>query len=425
MAHRAIREFDGKRMISDLFQQQNRGGALQANRCVQVTESTDYDQLTKDNPWLSSEKLVVKPDQLIKRRGNNNLLLLNADWSAVTSWISDKLNQDINVDDVQGTLTTFIVEPFVKHDNTDEYYFAIHSQREHDEILFYHQGGVDVGDIDAKALRLRVPTLEKLDKNAIFSDLLPEIDETRQSSIAEFISTIFDIYRQAGFVYLEVNPIVYVDDKINLLDLAAKLDDTAEHECGQLWGDFQFPPPFGRRSTTAERYISELDAQSGASLKFTVLNPNGRIWTMVAGGGASVVYTDTIADLGYGTELANYGEYSGDPTADETYEYARTIIELMTEHPDPQGREKVLIIGGGIANFTDVGRTFGVIALAIKQYRDRLANVNAKIYVRRGGPNYKEALAEMRALGDEINLPIEVYGPETHMTRVVNLALAA
>lgn len=32
---------------------------------------------------------------------------------------------------------------------------------------------------------------------------------------------------------------------------------------------------------------------------------------MVAGGGASVIYSDTICDLGGARELANYGEYSG------------------------------------------------------------------------------------------------------------------
>jgi len=46
-----------------------------------------------------------------------------------------------------------------------------------------------------------------------------------------------------------------------------------------------------------------------------------------------------------------------------------------------------------------------------------------KIYVRRGGPNYKEGLEKMRRLGEEIGLPIEVYGPETHMTHIVSLAL--
>ena len=29
----------------------------------------------------------------------------------------------------------------------------------------------------------------------------------------------------------------------------------------------------------------------------------------------------------------------------------------------------------------------------------------------------------MRALGEEIDVPIEVYGPETHMTKIVSMAL--
>ena len=37
-----------------------------------------------------------------------------------------------------------------------------------------------------------------------------------------------------------------------------------------------------------------MDEKSGASLKLTVLNPKGRVWTMVAGGGGSVIYTDMV-----------------------------------------------------------------------------------------------------------------------------------
>jgi len=51
-----------------------------------------------------------------------------------------------------------------------------------------------------------------------------------------------------------------------------------------------FPTPFGRDAFPEERYIAELDAKSGSSLKLTILNQYGNIWTMVAGGGASVVY---------------------------------------------------------------------------------------------------------------------------------------
>ncbi len=144
---------------------------------------------------------------------------------------------------------------------------------------------------------------------------------------------------------------------------------------------------------------------------------------MVAGGGASVVYTDTVSDLGFAHELGNYGEYSGNPTTDETYEYAKTILDLMTREPDKEGRPKVLIIGGGIANFTDVAKTFDGIIKALEDYADRLKAVNAKIYVRRGGPNYEKGLVRIREACERLGLPIDVYGPEAHMTRVVKLAL--
>ncbi len=39
---------------------------------------------------------------------------------------------------------------------------------------------------------------------------------------------------------------------------------------------------------------------------------------MVAGGGASVIYSDTICDLGGSKDLANYGEYSGAPNEGES-----------------------------------------------------------------------------------------------------------
>jgi ATP-citrate lyase beta-subunit len=144
---------------------------------------------------------------------------------------------------------------------------------------------------------------------------------------------------------------------------------------------------------------------------------------MVAGGGASVVYTDTIVDYGYGKELGNYGEYSGNPSREHTEMYAQTIINLMTKNPDPEGKPKVLLIGGGIANFTDVKATFAGIADAIRNSVDKLKNANVKIYVRRGGPNEKQGLKLMEDLGNELGLPIDVYDRYTHMTRIVPIAI--
>ena len=109
------------------------------------------------NPWLGSCRLVAKPDQLIKRRGKNGLLKLNAIYEEAKKWILERMNKEVNIDKVCGELNTFLVEPFVPHDQSDEYYVCIQSNRAGEEILFYHAGGVDIGDVDAKAEKLQVP----------------------------------------------------------------------------------------------------------------------------------------------------------------------------------------------------------------------------------------------------------------------------
>ena len=157
----------------------------------------------------------------------------------------------------------------------------------------------------------------------------------------------------------EYTLIRFKQSHFSLIQFFIKFAATADFLAHSKWGKVDFPPPFGRDALPEEAFIADLDAKSGASLKLTVLNAKGRIWTMVAGGGASVIYADTICDLGGSAELANYGEYSGAPTEHQTYEYAKTILSLMTKEHHPQG--KVLIIGGGIANFTNVAATFSVI----------------------------------------------------------------
>jgi ATP citrate (pro-S)-lyase len=204
------------------------------------------------------------------------------------------------------------------------------------------------------------------------------------------------------------------DGTIVPLDLAAKIDETAAFLNQSQWGHLDFPAPFGRKEFPEEAHIRELDSKTGASLKLTILNPKGRVWTMVAGGGASVLYGDTLADLGFAGELANYGEYSGAPSTEHTFEYAKTLIGLMTKEKDPNG--KIFIIGGSIANFTDVAATFAGLIKAIKAFSDVLKAHKVSIWIRRAGPNYQEGLRMMRECSNETNLNIHIYGPETHIT---------
>ena len=73
-----------------------------------------------------------------------------------------------------------------------------------------------------------------------------------------------------------------------------------------------------------------------------------------------------------------------------SYEYAKTILTLMTKEKHPDG--KVLIIGGGIANFTNVAATFKGIVSALQRFKDKLQEYKVQIFIRRGGPNYQVCL---------------------------------
>ncbi len=433
MAHKSIREADGKRMLSRHFKKYSNGKIDLPDKVVTVGPDTDLEKLAKQHKWLTREKLVVKPDQLIKRRGKNNLVLVDVTYDQAKDWIKEKCKAPLTIHGkfdadgkpadkgTVGRLTHFIIEPMTPHEQTDEYYVAMLSTKTGDTIMFCHEGGVNVGNVDSKASRLEVPIGTCPTTAEIEKKLLTKVPVDRKKRLSGFIEALFKFYSDLNFTYLEINPIAVTKDSVIPLDLAAKLDSTAEFESAAKWGDIEFPAPFGRTLTKEEEYIADLDSQTGASLKLTVLNPEGRVWTMVAGGGASVIFADTVTDLGFMSEMANYGEYSGDPSEEFTYLYAKTIIDLMTRKKHPKG--KFLLIGGGIANFTDVASTFKGIIKALKKYQKQLQENKVRIYVRRGGPNYQEGLNQMRALGEKLGVPIEVYGPETHMTKIVSMAL--
>ena len=420
-------------MLARLLKDYSDGKYDVPDKSVTVGPETDMDSLPEQYEWLTTENLVVKPDQLIKRRGKNKLVLVNVNFDQAKRWIKEKRKTPITIygkfdsngkpvdKGTVGQLTHFIIEPMVPHKETDECYIAILSTGTGDTIMFCHEGGVNVGDVETKASRLEVPIGNFPTPADIEKQLLGKVSVDRKELLSGFIEALFKFYADLNFTYLEINPIVAIKNSVIPLDLAAKLDSTAEFESRDKWGKIEFPAPFGRELTKEEAYIEDLDSQTGASLKLTVLNPEGRVWTMVAGGGASVIFADTITDLGYMCELANYGEYSGDPSEEFTYLYAKTILDLMTRKVNPKG--KFLLIGGGIANFTDVASTFKGIIRALQEYQRKLQDNKVKIFVRRGGPNYQEGLCQMRNLGEKLGVPIEVYGPETHMTKIVSMAL--
>ena len=421
MAQRGIREYDAKKLLAERLPDYADDFDYDGQIAL-VTPETDLEVVAIKNPWVKKKRLVVKPDQLFGKRGAHGLILLDASWEEAKEYIEERMNREVLVGTVVGTLNTFLIEPFVPHEREEELYVAIKSEGDRDVIYFSTRGGVEIEANWDSVTEISVEVLARPEELHLGERLPAELGEGRKM-VGRFVEGLYRLYRDLGFAYLEINPFVIADGKIVPLDLVARLDDAEAFWQRRSWRGIEFPEPFGRALTREEAYVKEIDSRTGASLKLTILNPRGRVWTMVAGGGASVIYADTICDLGFAGELANYGEYSGDPSTEDTYDYTKTILDLLTREKDLEGKPKCLLIGGGIANFTDVAKTFKGVVMALEDYKERLRETGVEIYVRRGGPNYEEGLWIMRKLGERLGVPIHVYGPETHMTRIVSMAL--
>jgi ATP-citrate lyase beta-subunit len=443
MAQKAIREYDAKSILAKHWDKYFPGFTY-AYETVMVQNGAELKSAANEKAWLKEKKLVAKPDMLFGKRGKNGLVLFkdqkpgDVSLEKAASWIDEKANGKQTVyfsfDGETPTgnpsvdfLTHFVVEPFTPHSQEEEYYISATCVGDDDVLYMSAEGGMEVEEgWDEKVTEVAFPITATEEEIAakIRANVPADVAEKDKAAFAEFAIGFFRAYRELNFAYLEINPFVMQGNKIELLDMVAKLDDTAGFLMTDAWGSVEYPTAFGMEEKSPEVLaIEEADAKTGASLKLTLLKPEARIWTMVAGGGASVVYADTIADLAGIEDLANYGEYSGGPTTGETKFYAETLLDLMTRQKDPKGRDKVLIIGGAIANFTDVAKTFTGIIQAFENYQDKMKEVGIKIYVRRGGPNYEKGLKDIKEAADRMGLWIDVYGPETHVTDIVRMAV--
>jgi len=434
MAQRAIREYEGKGIFQGNWSRYF-GQFRYDFKAASVASGEELRALAagEATTWLVDGPLVVKPDMIFGKRGLNGLVYYQVEQPGdvgledAVRWIDARRRETTTLlSGQQGVLSRFIVEPFVAHASDAEYYISAVLGDMADVLTLSAHGGVNIESNWDRVSVVEIPVdIDGEGLQRLIAAAVPAAVVERER-FELFACDFYRFFRDLNFAYLEVNPFSLSGENVHLLDLVAKVDDTAGHMMEDRWGPLYFPTPFGMKAPgPEEKAIKAIDDNSGASLKLTVLNPQGLIWTLVAGGGASVVYADTIADLIGAGELANYGEYSGNPTTQETYQYTCTLLDLMTRGPDPQAREKILLIGGAIANFTDVAKTFTGIIRALHEYAERLRQVGVRIYVRRGGPNYEVGLRNLKQAADALGLPVEVHGPETHMTDIARMALSA
>lgn len=63
----------------------------------------------------------------------------------------------------------------------EEFYVCIYATREGDHVLFHHEGGVEVGDVDAKAQRLMVAVDDKLSEDQVTEQLLSHVPDDKKT----------------------------------------------------------------------------------------------------------------------------------------------------------------------------------------------------------------------------------------------------
>ena len=375
---------------------------------VVVSSVEELSKLGGTNDWLKNSKLVVKAHEALGSRYKLGLVKVGLDLKGAQAAAQEMLGRQVG----SITITQVIVSEMIPHQ--DEYYVAVKSTREGAEVLVASCGGIEVEANWARVKRLPVEVgdtppdeaLEALAKEAQFSG--PMINK-----VAGFAGKLFACFDNEDAQYLEVNPVVVreSDGELVALDAVTLLDADAKFRHSD-W-TFPFAAEFGRAYTGDELDVMAVDSKIKGSVKFIEI-PGGDTAMLPAGGGASVYYSDAV--VARGGKLANYAEYSGDP--------ADWAVEVLTDKVCSLPGIRNIIVGGAIANFTDVKKTFGGIIAGFRKAKEEGKLNGVKIWVRRGGPREKEGLDAMRALRDE-GFDIHVYDRHTPLTDIVDKAIQA
>ncbi len=362
---------------------------------------------------LPEGRWVAKVDQGVKKRFKQGLVAVDKPArelaQAIEAWRANGFSQ-------------FLLEPFLPHEQNEEQYLSLERVRDGIRMLHAKDGGVD---IESHPELVQTYLIARADD-------VPSI--AQQSGVpGDFLAALYEAFNKHFFAFLEINPLVVQGGEAHALDAAALVDSAGEFFVrlpgqGDSWTEDDVVK--SRSKHAAEDHVEALAATTPASLKLSVINPNGAIFFLLSGGGGSIVIADEAQLEGAGDMIANYGEYSGGPTREETYLYAKEIIALMLAARPKSARggsvvgRKALVIAGGVANFTDVKATFRGIIDALIEEAPKMREQGIKVFVRRGGPNEAAGLALMREFLQKETLFGSVHGSDAVITRAIEEAIA-
>jgi len=372
MARLKFTEFRAKSLLIDGYQ---------GHELREATLKADIAKLD------AKQKYIVKVDEGIKKRGKQGLVRLNIARRDMAKAVDELAERGYH---------RFIAEPMLAHADDEERYVSIERIRNGFQVLYSKQGGVNVEEHP-----------ETITKYIDLKDVpLPK----------GFLNHLTDVMNREHMSFLEINPLVVRGEDCFILDAAVLVDGAGDWKA--TWNEDDIVD--ARQKTVSEETITQLNNNSPASFSFRVLNPNGSIWLLLSGGGASITIADEAANRNKAELIGNYGEYSGGPTREETQIYTDTVLQQALQSTAPR---KAIVLAGGVANFTDVKKTFAGVIDALTKHIDALKAAEVKVYVRRGGPKEKEGLALMKDFLIKHGIYGSIHGSDTVLTTVVDEAL--
>lgn len=350
----------------------------------------------------SGKKYVVKVDDGSKRRMKRGLV--NVDVSAVSA---KKFVEALK----KKRFSKFYIEPFVEHNIEDEQYISIDRVREGYTVMYSKSGGINIEDSKDSLVTFTAPKAADL-----VSSLIKKTDLSEK-----FVRGLVEYFDNEHISFLEINPFVVKGNKVYALDLAVERDSAADFFVSPDWQDPSTSS--GQASLEVEgpkQKVQALAETTPASLSLEVINKDANVFMLLSGGGASLVLADAAHHKKHPEVLANYGEYSGNPTREVVREYAGIILDMALRS---KAKKKAIVIAGGVANFTDILQTFSGIVDALEPRATKLKQQKIKVYVRRGGPNEEAGREMLKKFLESRGLLGSIGGSKIPLTKVMDQAI--
>lgn len=385
MSRKKLSEFRAKTVLYQALGQPYNGMEVDAQDTIWEDRIRNLD---------AGRTYVVKVDQAEKGRFKKGLVKLDRQVSQLSEDIRELFSQGFRF---------ALVEEYRRHEPSEEHYLTLERLREGNKLSFSNFGGIDI----------------EAHRQEIFSQFYTGGAVNGLAVEGATLEMLAKVFEENYFSFLEINPFTIENGMLRILDAAVEVDDEATF-FEEGWQAADIRRPRAGAVSEEELAVQALNVNSQASFSLERINADGGIWLLLSGGGASVVVADEVYNLGYGKQLGNYGEYSGNPNTEETRHYTEQVLRLLLRSQAPR---KVLIIGGGVANFTDVRQTFKGVIEALDKHLPYLKQQEVGVYVRRGGPHEKEGLELMKAYLDEAGLHNQVAGPELLLSDIVGQAV--